>query len=279
MLLERAAEGDDGQRGPGRPAAVRPALRDTERPRRRRGSRRRCPPRWPRCCDAHPLRDLLTVEGPLPVLRRPGAGAVLQLVRVLPALRGRACRTPSRPGRQRHLPHRRRAAPRRRRDGLRRALPAADPPHRRGQPQGPEQHPRPRRPTTSGSPWAIGSAGRRPRRHPPRPRRLRRLRRLRRRGPRLGLEVALDFALQASPDHPWATEHPEWFTTRADGTIAYAENPPKKYQDIYPINFDNDPEGLYAEVLRIVRLWIVARRDGSSGSTTRTPSRSTSGSG
>jgi starch synthase (maltosyl-transferring) len=71
-----------------------------------------------------------------------------------------------------------------------------------------------------------------------------------------GLEVALDLALQASPDHPWAKEHPEWFTVRADGTIAYAENPPKKYQDIYPINFDNDPEGIYAEVLRIVRLWV-----------------------
>jgi starch synthase (maltosyl-transferring) len=71
-----------------------------------------------------------------------------------------------------------------------------------------------------------------------------------------GLEVALDLALQASPDHPWAKEHPEWFTTRADGSIAYAENPPKKYQDIYPINFDNDPEGIYAEVLRIVRHWM-----------------------
>ena len=72
----------------------------------------------------------------------------------------------------------------------------------------------------------------------------------------LGLEVALDLALQAAPDHPWVKEHPEWFSTRADGTIAYAENPPKKYQDIYPINFDNDPEGIYAEVLRIVRLWM-----------------------
>ena len=71
-----------------------------------------------------------------------------------------------------------------------------------------------------------------------------------------GLEVALDLALQAAPDHPWATEHPEFFTTRADGTIAYAENPPKKYQDIYPINFDNDPEGIYAEVLRVVRHWM-----------------------
>src|SRR5215468_6002418 len=71
-----------------------------------------------------------------------------------------------------------------------------------------------------------------------------------------GLEVAIDLALQASPDHPWVKEHPEWFTTRADGSIAYAENPPKKYQDIYPLNFDNDPEGSYAEVLRVVRLWM-----------------------
>ncbi|WP_407929754.1 alpha-1,4-glucan--maltose-1-phosphate maltosyltransferase [Leifsonia xyli] len=71
-----------------------------------------------------------------------------------------------------------------------------------------------------------------------------------------GLEVALDLALQASPDHPWVTEHPEWFTTLPDGTIAYAENPPKKYQDIYPLNFDNDDEGLRAEVLRIVRHWM-----------------------
>ena len=72
----------------------------------------------------------------------------------------------------------------------------------------------------------------------------------------LGLEVALDLALQASPDHPWVAKHPEWFTTRADGSIAYAENPPKKYQDIYPLNFDNDQEGIYAEVLRVVRYWI-----------------------
>jgi starch synthase (maltosyl-transferring) len=72
----------------------------------------------------------------------------------------------------------------------------------------------------------------------------------------LGLEVALDLALQCSPDHPWVKTHPEWFTTRADGSIAYAENPPKKYQDIYPVNFDNDPEGIYAEVLRVVLLWV-----------------------
>ncbi len=73
---------------------------------------------------------------------------------------------------------------------------------------------------------------------------------------KVGLEVALDFALQAAPDHPWAQEHPEWFTVRADGTIAYAENPPKKYQDIYPINFDRDPDGIYAECERVLRYWM-----------------------
>ncbi|MGH3569195.1 MAG: alpha-1,4-glucan--maltose-1-phosphate maltosyltransferase [Pseudonocardia sp.] len=72
----------------------------------------------------------------------------------------------------------------------------------------------------------------------------------------LGLEVALDFALQCAPDHPWVTEHPDWFTIRPDGTIAYAENPPKRYQDIYPINFDNDPAGIYAESLRVVLHWV-----------------------
>jgi starch synthase (maltosyl-transferring) len=72
----------------------------------------------------------------------------------------------------------------------------------------------------------------------------------------LGMEVALDLALQCSPDHPWVTEHPEWFTTRVDGSIAFAENPPKKYQDIYPLNFDNDPEGIYLEILRVVRVWV-----------------------
>lgn len=71
-----------------------------------------------------------------------------------------------------------------------------------------------------------------------------------------GLEVALDLALQCAPDHPWAREHRQWFTELPDGSIAYAENPPKKYQDIYPLNFDNDAQGLYAEVLRVVLHWV-----------------------
>ncbi|MGI9824075.1 alpha-1,4-glucan--maltose-1-phosphate maltosyltransferase [Agromyces sp. Marseille-Q5079] len=77
-----------------------------------------------------------------------------------------------------------------------------------------------------------------------------------RRANALGIEVALDLALQASPDHPWVGEHPEWFTTLPDGSIRFAENPPKKYQDIYPINFDLDPDGLLVEVERIVRHWM-----------------------
>jgi starch synthase (maltosyl-transferring) len=71
-----------------------------------------------------------------------------------------------------------------------------------------------------------------------------------------GISVALDFALQASPDHPWVKEHPEFFSHRIDGTIAYAENPPKKYQDIYPINFNNDYQAILNESLTILRFWI-----------------------
>ena len=71
-----------------------------------------------------------------------------------------------------------------------------------------------------------------------------------------GMEVALDLALQCAPDHPWAQAHPEWFTVLPDGYIAYAENPPKKYQDIYPLNFDNDYAGLTDEIEHVVRLWM-----------------------
>jgi starch synthase (maltosyl-transferring) len=111
-------------------------------------------------------------------------------------------------------------------------------------------------PDDTGSPWAIGSAeGGHDAVHPD-------LGTIDdfdtfvKRAGKLGLEVALDLALQCAPDHPWVASHPEWFTTRADGSIAYAENPPKKYQDIYPINFDNDPEGIYREVLRVVCHWV-----------------------
>ncbi|MFE2538440.1 alpha-1,4-glucan--maltose-1-phosphate maltosyltransferase [Streptomyces sp. NPDC059371] len=77
-----------------------------------------------------------------------------------------------------------------------------------------------------------------------------------RRAASLGLEIALDFALQCSPDHPWVEKHPEWFHHRPDGTIAHAENPPKKYQDIYPIAFDQDMPGLVRETVRVLRHWM-----------------------
>lgn len=73
---------------------------------------------------------------------------------------------------------------------------------------------------------------------------------------KLNIEIAMDFALQVSPDHPWVMSNPRWFSHRPDGSIAYAENPPKKYQDIYPINFDQDYQGILNESLRILRLWI-----------------------
>ncbi|MEW2439369.1 alpha-1,4-glucan--maltose-1-phosphate maltosyltransferase [Streptomyces caniferus] len=72
----------------------------------------------------------------------------------------------------------------------------------------------------------------------------------------LRMEVALDFALQCSPDHPWVTLHPQWFHRRADGSVAYAENPPKKYQDIYPVAFDADFRGLVRETERLLRFWM-----------------------
>jgi starch synthase (maltosyl-transferring) len=111
-------------------------------------------------------------------------------------------------------------------------------------------------PNDPGSPWAIGAPdGGHDAIHPDLGD-LAAFDRFLARAKELGMEVALDLALQCSPDHPWVREHPQWFSTRADGSIAYAENPPKKYQDIYPLNFDNDPEGLFAEVVRVVELWI-----------------------
>ncbi|HEY0166114.1 MAG TPA: alpha-1,4-glucan--maltose-1-phosphate maltosyltransferase [Jatrophihabitans sp.] len=112
------------------------------------------------------------------------------------------------------------------------------------------------KPTDTGSPWAIGSAeGGHDAIHPELGTEAD-FAAFMARARELNLEVALDLALQCAPDHPWVSEHPEWFTTLPDGTIAYAENPPKKYQDIYPLNFDNDPAGLAAEVLRITMLWV-----------------------
>jgi starch synthase (maltosyl-transferring) len=72
-----------------------------------------------------------------------------------------------------------------------------------------------------------------------------------------GMEIALDIAFQCSPDHPWVKEHPDWFIHRPDGTIQYAENPPKKYQDIYPLNFESpDWQGLWDELRSVFQFWI-----------------------
>ncbi|TFD21067.1 alpha-1,4-glucan--maltose-1-phosphate maltosyltransferase [Cryobacterium sp. TMS1-13-1] len=111
-------------------------------------------------------------------------------------------------------------------------------------------------PGDPGSPWAIGSAdGGHDAIHPDLGT-VADFKSFLKKAAGLGIEIALDFALQASPDHPWVQQHPEWFTTLPDGSIAYAENPPKKYQDIYPINFDNDPAGIRLEALRLLRYWI-----------------------
>src|SRR5262245_32609945 len=76
-------------------------------------------------------------------------------------------------------------------------------------------------------------------------------------GRKHGVEIALDFAIQCSPDHPWLREHPEWFHRRPDGTLKYAENPPKRYQDIYNVNFDSpDWQGLWAALRDVVLHWV-----------------------
>jgi len=111
-------------------------------------------------------------------------------------------------------------------------------------------------PNDPGSPWAIGSKdGGHDAIHPDLGNE-RDFKKFVKQANELGIEIALDLALQASPDHPWVKSNPLWFTQRADGSIAYAENPPKKYQDIYPINFDRDPEGIFTEVKRVVKHWM-----------------------
>jgi starch synthase (maltosyl-transferring) len=112
------------------------------------------------------------------------------------------------------------------------------------------------RPDDVGSPWAIGSADGGHDAVHPQLGTLEDFEAFVARARELGMEVALDFALQCAPDHPWAKEHQEWFTIRPDGSIAYAENPPKRYQDIYPLNFDSDPRGIYQEMLRVLVFWV-----------------------
>ena len=108
-----------------------------------------------------------------------------------------------------------------------------------------------------GSPWAIGSSeGGHTAVHPDLGT-LAEFRAFVEEAGRHGLEVALDFAVQCSPDHPWVREHPQWFRHRSDGSIRYAENPPKRYQDIYPVNFDTeDRDALFAALRDVMVFWM-----------------------
>jgi starch synthase (maltosyl-transferring) len=113
------------------------------------------------------------------------------------------------------------------------------------------------RPEDVGSPWAIGNNAGGHTAIEPQLGTIDDFDRFVRRANDLGLDVALDYALQCSPDHPWVKEHPDWFHIRPDGSIKYAENPPKKYQDIYPLNFwCADRQGLWNACRDVVRFWI-----------------------
>lgn len=112
-------------------------------------------------------------------------------------------------------------------------------------------------PADPGSPWAIGSAAGGHKAVHPELGTLEDFRRLLARARELGIEIALDLAFQCSPDHPYVREHPEWFLERPDGTIQYAENPPKKYEDIYPLYFETPAwRELWAELASVVDFWI-----------------------
>ncbi|MER8085450.1 alpha-1,4-glucan--maltose-1-phosphate maltosyltransferase [Streptomyces sp. NPDC058316] len=270
-LYERAAKGVPKRDGREAVLAAADALRDESRPAAARLAAALVPEARA-ALTRHPLRELVTASPPLPLVverRRALFGSWYELfprsegARVEPAgraaaaVKGRAGKTTARPARIVSGTFRTAAE----------RLPAVAamgfdvvylPPihpigttHRKG----PNNSLSPA-PHDVGVPWAIGSAeGGHDAVHP-----------------ELGtlddfdhfvgtartlrMEIALDFALQCSPDHPWVEKHPEWFHHRADGTIAYAENPPKKYQDIYPIAFDKDLDGLVEESVRILRFWM-----------------------
>jgi starch synthase (maltosyl-transferring) len=108
-----------------------------------------------------------------------------------------------------------------------------------------------------GSPWAIGAKEGGHTSVHPRLGTLADFRRFSKKAAHAGLEVALDLAFQCAPDHPWVKEHPQWFKTRPDGTVQYAENPPKKYEDIYPIHFETaDWHALWQALLGVALFWV-----------------------
>ena len=123
--------------------------------------------------------------------------------------------------------------------------------HRKGKDNAPEAQS-----GEPGSPWAIGNEEGGHKTVQPELGGMEAFERFVKRAQELELEVALDVAFQCAPDHPYASEHPEWFRQRPDGSIRYAENPPKKYQDIYPINFESeDWQGLWLELRSIFEFW------------------------
>ena len=195
----------------------------------------------------HPRRPTRRVGGP-------ACGPFQRVVRDVPAVHRRLGQEGQ--AGPRHVRHRGQGAAPHRQDGFRRGVPAADPSR--------SARFTARAATTSvtaapkdvGSPWAIGSDAVATTPFTPSWARSRTSTTSSPRPATRAWRWRWTWRCRRAPDHPWAKEHPEWFTVLPDGTIAYAENPPKKYQDIYPINFDNDPVGIYNEVLRVVRFWI-----------------------
>ncbi|MFF7727438.1 alpha-1,4-glucan--maltose-1-phosphate maltosyltransferase [Streptomyces sp. NPDC008001] len=254
LLYERAAAGVPKKEGREAVLAAADALRDPGRPATARLAAALAPPVTAALAE-HPLRELVSTSRPVPVLVERERALFGSWYEMFPRSEGAVPAEGRRPARSGTF----RTAARR--------LPAIaamgfdvvylPPVH----PIGTAYRKGPNNALTAGpydvgSPWAIGSAdGGHDALHPDlgtfedfdhfvaRARELR-------------MEVALDFALQCSPDHPWVAKHPEWFHHRADGSIAYAENPPKKYQDIYPLAFDEDFDGLVRETLRVLRFWM-----------------------
>ncbi|MFD9816878.1 alpha-1,4-glucan--maltose-1-phosphate maltosyltransferase [Streptomyces sp. NPDC059080] len=252
-LLARAADGVPKDAGREAVLAAADALRDTAAP----PAARLAAATAPAVTDAlarHPLRELLTVAAPLPLLverRRALYGSWYEL---FPRSEGATARPDGTlvGGTLRTAAERLPAVAAMGFDVV--YLPPVHPigtTHRKG-----PNNSLTAGPHDVGSPWAIGSAdGGHDALHPDLgtfddfDHFVRTARDLR-------MEVALDFALQCSPDHPWVTRHPEWFRRRADGSLACAENPPKTYQDIHPLDFDNDFRGLVRETERLLRFWM-----------------------